>query len=649
MSSLEELQRRTEAFLATVPARAGASPLAAAAAPAGGRGRRFSTFVPDQMERAVELATAFMRLATATGGEAGLERVLDEAQGVAATEDADLVRYALMVFITHHPEGRRLPIPSLTVRSPELVQPSPGASAAARAVAAPPARARPARAPRGRAAEGGDPETRLAWFREDPYANEHHQHWHVVYPFVGVPDVRGTNPPQVRDRQGELFFYMHRQMLARYDAERLAAGLPRVEPFSDYRAEIRQGYDSGLPGYSPRPPGTHLGDIKDYTVHEHERRRDRLLDAVSLGRFEPLEGRLGPVTPDSLGATEEASIASASGPSPYGYYGSHHNYGHVLLARAHDPVGDTDDGVMIDTATAIRDPIFWRWHKHIDDVLFRWQELQPPHNLSDAPPVIIRKDGRGAAARNQSPDIILCFQDAIAGAGTPDFDGEAFGRATFGGDHWDSEFFAGGVATGELHTVMIPAELDGKPSQYLDQKAFSYFIRVANPLTVPQDVTVRIFLAPEAVAGDRRMWIEMDKFRRALPASERGVIFREAALSSVIRKPASKPPGPPHPPTTDPNDQENFCNCGWPFNLLVPRGRREGMRFLLLVMFTDWEKDRVDFSTCGSMSFCGAKDRYPDRRPMGYPFDRPIRIGQTIRAQANIAVRPIVIREVDRT
>jgi hypothetical protein len=27
---------------------------------------------------------------------------------------------------------------------------------------------------------------------------------------------------------------------------------------------------------------------------------------------------------------------------------------------------------------------------------------------------------------------------------------------------------------------------------------------------------------------------------------------------------------------------------------------------------------------CGSMSFCGVKDAdYPDKRPMGYPFDRP--------------------------
>ena len=48
------------------------------------------------------------------------------------------------------------------------------------------------------------------------------------------------------------------------------------------------------------------------------------------------------------------------------------------------------------------------------------------------------------------------------------------------------------------------------------------------------------------------------------------------------------------------------------------------MPFVLMVMVTDAGYDRVeDDHACGSMSFCGVRDRYPDRRNMGYPFDRP--------------------------
>jgi hypothetical protein len=47
------------------------------------------------------------------------------------------------------------------------------------------------------------------------------------------------------------------------------------------------------------------------------------------------------------------------------------------------------------------------------------------------------------------------------------------------------------------------------------------------------------------------------------------------------------------------------------------------------------------------MSFCGAKDRYPDQRPMGYPFDRPISERQIATApstQPAMAARSFRIR-----
>ena len=80
----------------------------------------------------------------------------------------------------------------------------------------------------------------IDWFREDPLSNEHHEHWHWVYPR------RPQNGVPVRERHGELFYYMHEQMLARYDVERVAAGLSRVAPFQDYDEQIGEGYDPGL-------------------------------------------------------------------------------------------------------------------------------------------------------------------------------------------------------------------------------------------------------------------------------------------------------------------------------------------------------------------------------------------------------------------
>jgi len=73
------------------------------------------------------------------------------------------------------------------------------------------------------------------------------------------------------------------------------------------------------------------------------------------------------------------------------------------------------------------------------------------------------------------------------------------------------------------------------------------------------------------------------------------------------------------------------------------------MEFAAFVMLTDFERDMVEAEKkCGSMSFCGARDaRYPDKRPIGYPFDRPFTarsIAETVRAQQNMATRKFKIR-----
>ncbi|GFV70499.1 hemocyanin A chain [Trichonephila clavipes] len=57
-----------------------------------------------------------------------------------------------------------------------------------------------------------DPEYKLAYFREDVGVNAHHWHWHVVYPSVYDSKFFGKNI----DRAGEIFYYMHQQICARF-------------------------------------------------------------------------------------------------------------------------------------------------------------------------------------------------------------------------------------------------------------------------------------------------------------------------------------------------------------------------------------------------------------------------------------------------
>lgn len=63
------------------------------------------------------------------------------------------------------------------------------------------------------------------------------------------------------------------------------------------------------------------------------------------------------------------------------YYGSLHNNGHVLIALCHDPdmKYNEDQAVMGDTATAMRDTIFYNWHTFINDLFLLHKDKLPPY------------------------------------------------------------------------------------------------------------------------------------------------------------------------------------------------------------------------------------------------------------------------------
>ena len=114
----------------------------------------------------------------------------------------------------------------------------------------------------------------------------------------------------------------------------------------------------------------------------------------------------------------------------------------------------------------------------------------------------------------------------------------------------------------------------------------------------------------------------MDKFIATVRPG-RQVLYRPDTESSIIKRPAETSPGAVLRGGNDP-DERSYCDCGWPYTLLLPRGDPDGMPFRLLALYTDASIDLIEPpEPCGSMSYCGAVDRYPDARDMGYPFCRP--------------------------
>ena len=661
MAGTDDLQQRLDAiFVGAVPRAGNRSDTVPATAalhtPAPPR-HIFSPFVDADMERAVALATYLIDFANAHG----LPAALAEIERAERTEIPGLAQYAALLFMTHSSNARD------TLRLPPLEQRQRFGSSSARMASTTLGVVEPKTVGHATPPE----EDHLTLWREDPLLNEHHEHWHLVYPHDTSRTIGAVS------RRGELFTYMHEQMLARYDAERLSAGLGRVIPLDDYTAPIPEGYDPGAfeqyggqnqwAKLGSRPPGATLHNAAN--IKKLQGWHAKLMDAVGSNVFITLLGERQPVTIGTLGDAVESSDRSMNAP----LYGGLHNIGHDTIAK-YNPHEQPLVGVMDQTTTAIRDPIFFRWHKHIDNIFHAWQDAHAAkYDFTDAthhkPPVRIRKAvGMTGAV---SADIILCDQGGLP----PTFDGTTLGTTAFGAasdaarDHWEDDFSATTITlsdgtkittTDTLFTEMQErtiALLDtnnqpvSETINYLTHDDFHYFLRVENLAASPQRVTVRIFLAPETLVEERSAWIEMDRFVYQLGASERAVIYRAADQSSVVRKPALRPQD--LTPGNEPSfarDSQSWCDCGWPYTLLVPRGTEAGMAFRLFVMCSpgsDLTVETAEPGACSSISYCGVRDKdYPDTQAMGYPFDRPMDggVAATVAANDNMAWRRITVR-----
>lgn len=137
-------------------------------------------------------------------------------------------------------------------------------------------------------------ENRLAYFREDIGINSHHWHWHLIYR-LDDPQLQGR-------RKGEMFYYMHHQMISRYDCERLGLNMHRVRPLSiDDNPVMKEGYYGKLTDtnsarhWGTRQTNTRLVDLnrmgdpilpmqlRQVTLAQIRKLRDRVMEAIDTG------------------------------------------------------------------------------------------------------------------------------------------------------------------------------------------------------------------------------------------------------------------------------------------------------------------------------------------------------------------------------
>lgn len=109
---------------------------------------------------------------------------------------------------------------------------------------------------------------------------------------------------------------------------------------------------------------------------------DRIHQAIDQGYVTEFgTNRQIPLT-ESNGISILGDIVEASSLSPNRQlYGNLHNLGHNVISYIHDPDNRhlEDYGVMADVTTAMRDPIFYRWHAFLDTIFTKYKNTLPSY------------------------------------------------------------------------------------------------------------------------------------------------------------------------------------------------------------------------------------------------------------------------------
>lgn len=457
-----------------------------------GRHEQFSLFIPRHRRIAGRMIDIFVGM-----------RTIDDLQSVAVYArdriNPYLFNYALSVAMLHRPDTRDLNFPTKLEAFPEkYVDSAVFANIREEATIVPEGSRMPIVIPRDYTASDLEPEHRLWYFREDIGINLHHWHWHLVYPF------EATNRAMVdKDRRGELFYYMHQQLVARYNYERFSNRLARVKRLNNLRDPIMEGYfpkmDSLVASraWPARSENTVLRDLDreldqiKNDVSDLERWSDRFYEAIHQGFVVDESGNRISLDNeqgiDILGNMMESSILSPNRQ----LYGDLHNMGHVFISYAHDPDHRHLEsfGVMGDTATAMRDPVFYRWHAYIDDIFQAHKEMRPAYSAAQLTFPNVSITGLELRAEGMDPNVLNTFwqQSDVNLARGLDFvpRGDVFARFT-----------------------------------HLQHTPFNFAININNGNATQALATVRIFMAPKTderglemlFRDQRHLFIELDKF-----------------------------------------------------------------------------------------------------------------------------------------
>ncbi|EFN84888.1 hexamerin [Harpegnathos saltator] len=387
--------------------------------------------------------------------------------------------------------------------------------------------------------------------------------------------------------QGSRYYYIHRQLLARYELSRLGAGLGPIYD-TDY-THVKAPYQphfrfmNGLE-FPGRPEYLQLSATKsNHLVKLVKLIEQRLTNAIDSGHVLTPQGAfLSLYQPQGLNILGEIIEGTGRSINPR-YYGSFQAIGRQLFGNAPkvQNIYDYTPSVLELGQTAVRDPAFYQLYKKIIGLFQRYQDSLPAYQYND---VLLH----GVKIQNVQVSQLM----------------------TFFNDYYVDLDQATPHNVQQQHQQQQPETLkqhvQGQVKR-LDHKPYEYTVTVQSERNIPGCV-VRVFLGPKydydgkpiSISKHRQQFVELDQFVTDLQQGQ-NVITRNShqapglsfdypsvqeikqCVGNAIRSQAPFYVTEPH------------QVYGFPARLALPKGHREGYPLQWLVVISQPGQQNVPY------------------------------------------------------
>ncbi|XP_055595645.1 hexamerin-1.1-like [Uranotaenia lowii] len=454
---------------------------------------------------------------------------------------------------------------------------------------------------------GYNTEGQLAYFTEDIGLNAYYYYYKLEYAAFLGGDGLGLN----RDRRGELFLYMHQQLLARYYLERQSNGLGPIAELA-WEPLIPTGYYSMLRHWNGitfkkrvNNLGLAVGDVRK--LQKLKDLESSLKQTIDQGHLVLANGTTIDLrsfdSVDFLGNMIESNADSVNSSN---FSESLEVLGRLIVEQTsyNDSVGSLWNGALAFTETTMRDPVFYQMLELNLGVYWQFKNQLKPYTQQELNfPGVQIKSFRIEKLTTYFENFDIDISNGLPFANSEN-------RTT-----WDFKVFA--------------------RQQRLNHKPFNYTLSVASNYT--GKAIVRMYMGPaisgfENLPSVKKYFVEMDQYMINLIPGENLIerntsdFYFDIADRTIYSELYQR--------TLDALDgRKPFALdmaeaiCGWPDRLLLPRGLPDGFDISLFFIVSPYRPPKVpQFSTFDAFKSCGAGSgsKYTEDSPFGFPLDRKL-------------------------